>query len=219
MSRHWPLLALLALLGCGPPEDSEPPPPVDRMDSGESGSRDEERMYAFRGITIYDSPLVEDFALADQHGRPFRLSEARGRAVLLFFGYVHCPDVCPTTLSTWAKVERELGDESENVAFVFVTVDPERDTPAILAKHLAVFSPSFTGITGSAEELNPLFDAFDIHHEEVPIPASAAGYLVNHTTRMFLIDPSGRLRVKYDFRTRPEDIARDVQWLLEQESR
>ena len=207
MSRHSPFLVLLALAGCGPAEAPAPPPPVD--------ATDEEPTYAFRGITIYESPPAEDFALADQHGRPFRLSEARGRAVLLFFGYIHCPDVCPTTLSTWAKVERELGDDSEDVAFVFVSVDPERDTPERLAKHLAVFSPRIIGITGSAEELTPVFDAYDIHHEEVPIAASAAGYLVNHTTRMFLIDPAGRLRVKYDFRARPEDIARDVQWLLE----
>jgi len=159
-------------------------------------------------------PSAPDFTLTDQHGQPFRLSDQRGKAVLLFFGYTHCPDVCPTTLATWKQVHDALGDDADRVRFVFITVDPERDTPQRLRQHLAVFNPGFIGLTGNPEQLAPIYQAYHVYHEEVQESQSAVDYLVNHTAAVFLIDPEGRWRLSYSFGTPPEDIVHDVQVLL-----
>ncbi|HSR30941.1 MAG TPA: SCO family protein, partial [Anaerolineae bacterium] len=110
---------------------------------------------SFRG-TVLDEPVdVADFALTDENGGVFRLSDQQGNVVLLFFGYTSCPDVCPTTLATWRKIHEALGEDAERVRFVFVTVDPERDTAERLGMHVNAFNPDFIGLTGTPEELDP----------------------------------------------------------------
>ena len=159
---------------------------------------------------------AHDFTLSDQFGRPFRLSDQRGRLVLLFFGYTHCPDVCPTTLSSWAKVESVLGDQADDVTFAFVTVDPQRDTPERLARHLAVFSPRFLGLSGTREELARVYETFRVVPERVPIRPGAAGYLIDHSTRMFLIDQEGVLKRRFNYRKYPYEIAGELKWFLDE---
>ena len=118
---------------------------------------------SFRGNAL-DSPVAApDFALTDQHGQPFRLSEQRGNVVILFFGYASCPDVCPTTLGMWRRVQTELGDDAQRVRFVFVTVDPERDTQERLREHLTIFSPDFIGLTGTPADLEPVYQAYGVY--------------------------------------------------------
>ena len=169
---------------------------------------------SFRGAELNPPPPATDFTLTDQHGDAFRLSDQRGQVVLLFFGYTHCPDVCPTTLARWKQVSDSLGEDAERVRFVFITVDPERDTPARLQQHLAVFSPDFIGLTGTPEELEPVYAAYSIYHEKAEATGSALGYLVNHSASVLLIDPQGRWRLAYSFGTSPEDIVHDVRELL-----
>lgn len=169
---------------------------------------------SFRGTELDPPPPAPDFTLTDPHGQPFRLSDQRGKVILLFFGYTHCPDVCPTTLATWKQVHDALGGDADGVRFVFITVDPERDTPERLQQHLAVFNPRFIGLTGSPEELEPIYQAYHVYHEKVQASQSGVGYLVNHTAAVFVIDPQGRWRLSYSFGTLPEDIVHDVQALL-----
>jgi protein SCO1/2 len=171
---------------------------------------------SFRGtVTAEDIPQPE-FTLTDQHGQTFTLSDQRGKVVLLFFGFTYCPDVCPLTLSTWKHVEEMLKDDASNVRFVYITVDPERDTPEKLREHLAIFSPNFIGLTGTLEALQQAYSAFGIYREKVKISESAAGYIINHTSRMYLIDRGGRWQVSFSHDAAVEDIAHDLRELLKQ---
>jgi protein SCO1/2 len=182
-------LAILLLSGCGPA--------------------------SFRGSVLEDPVDVPDFTLTDQSGQPFRLSDLQGKVVLLFFGYTSCPDVCPTTLGTWRKVHEGLGNDAERVRFVFVTVDPERDTPERLGMHVQAFNPDFVGLTGSPEELAAIYDFFGIIHEKDTSSGSALGYLVNHTATTFVLDPDGKWRLRETYGTEAEDFIHDIRQLLD----
>jgi protein SCO1/2 len=170
---------------------------------------------SFRG-SVLDEPVdVPDWTLYDQHGEMFRLGDQRGNVVLLFFGYTSCPDVCPTTLATWRKIHQALGEEAQRVRFVFVTVDPERDTAERLGLHVNAFNPDFIGLTGTPEELDPVYEAFDVYYEKDTSSGSALGYLVNHTATTFVLDPEGRWRLRETYGTEAADIVHDIQQLLE----
>ena len=169
---------------------------------------------SFRGSELEEPVGVPDFGLTDQNGQPFRLSDQRGRVVLLFFGYTQCPDVCPTTLATWKTVHEALGSDAEQVRFAFVTVDPERDTPERLGLHVNAFNPDFVGLTGSQSELQAVYDIFDVFFEKDDSSGSALGYLVSHTATMFVVDPEGQWRLRETYGTPAEDIVHDVQQLL-----
>ena len=190
IARAATLLTVLILVGCG-------------------GQKPK-----FRGTELNPPRTAPDFVLTDQYGQPFRLSDQQGKVVLLFFGYTHCPDVCPTTLARWKQIYDALGEDADRVRFVFITVDPERDTPERLQQHLAVFNPKFIGLTGSPDQLAPIYQAYYVYQEKVQESQSAAGYLMSHTSATFLIDPEGRWRLNYGFGTPPEDIVHDIQVLL-----
>lgn len=158
-----------------------------------------------------------DFTLTDHNGQPFRLNDQRGHVVVLLFGYTSCPDVCPTTLALWRQVHDALGPDAERVRFVFVTVDPERDTPERLRQHLTVFHPAFIGLRGTPEELERVYEAYDVTHEKVLVGGSAAEYLMNHTATVFVIGPDGQLRSSHGFFTPPEEVTSDIRHLLRNE--
>ena len=168
---------------------------------------------SFRGTEMPATPIA-DFELQDQNGNPFKLSEQHGKVVMFFFGYTFCPDVCPVTLSTWKRVQDALGKNAAQVKFVYVTVDPERDTKEKLKNHLEIFSPDFTGLTGTSEALRAVYAAFGVYIEKVNIAESAAGYLVNHSTRMFVVDQNGVLRLLLDHASPVDDVVHDVRLLL-----
>jgi protein SCO1/2 len=133
-----------------------------------------------------------DFTLTDGDGRPFTLSAQRGRTLALFFGYTHCPDVCPATLSALAVAKRRL--HGTPFAAVFVTVDPQRDTPAVVKRYVRLFDPDFVGLTGTPAELEPVYRAYHVYHAQQPAGGSANGYLVAHSSTVTLIGPNGRIR-------------------------
>lgn len=168
----------------------------------------------FRGTAMQEPIDAPDFTLTDQHGQQFTLSEQEGNVVLLFFGYTHCPDVCPTTLAAWRQVENTLGDEADNVRFVFVTVDPERDTREQLQAHLAGFSDDFIGLTGETAALEKVYQAYGVYHEKDTSQETAAGYLVNHTGSTYVIDTNGQWRLRFPFNTSVEDMVHDIRLLL-----
>ena len=170
---------------------------------------------SFRGTELDPVRPVPEFTLTDQNGEPFRMGDLRGSVALLFFGYTFCPDVCPTTLGTWKRVYEDLGDDVQDVRFVFITVDPDRDTPERLKQHVEIFNPDFVGLTGTPQELQPVYSAFGVYFERDRETESAAGYLVNHTASAFVVDPQGGWRLKHRFGTSAEDIVHDIKQLLQ----
>lgn len=168
----------------------------------------------FRGTEMPETAIA-DFTLEDQNGQPFKLSDHRGKVVLFFFGYAFCPDVCPLTLSTWKRVHDALQADAQHVRFVYVTVDPQRDTPEKLKTHLAVFSSDFIGLTGSTEALKEVYAAFGVYAEKVNIAASAAGYLMNHSTHMSVVDQNGVWRLIIAHDAPVEDVVHDIRLLLQ----
>lgn len=173
------------------------------------------RPYEFNGTEYREPVPAADFTLEDTSGTPFRLSDQRGRIVLLFFGFTSCPDVCPTTLSEARRILEGLGEEAEQVRFAFITVDPERDTPERLGQYVTRFHPDIVGLRGTAAQLQAMFDAYGVYAAKVPLEDSAAEYTMEHTARVFLVDQEGQLRLSYVFGTPVEDILQDVQYLLD----
>ena len=172
--------------------------------------------YEFNG-TEYPGPQpASDFVLDDVSGGSFRLSEGHGKIFLIYFGYTSCPDVCPATLATARLVLDSLGEDADRVAMLFVTVDPERDTPEVMRNYVSAFHPNIIGLTGAPETLGTVFEDYGIVAEREELPESAVGYVMNHTTRLFLVDQEGRLRMSFGFGTPPEEVSQDVQHLLKE---
>lgn len=172
---------------------------------------------AFRG-TVYSEPYppAPEIELRRANGDDFRLSQMRGNIVLLFFGYTSCPDVCPTTLAELKSALDKIGQEkAQNVKVVFVTVDPGRDTPQRVQEYVNHFNSEFIGLSGSEAELQKTWNEYGVFREVVQA-TSAAGYLVNHTARVTLIDRDGNLRASYGFETPVDDIVHDLHLLMKQ---
>ena len=134
---------------------------------------------------------LQPFSLADHNGSTFDNTTLQQHWSFLFFGYTHCPDVCPTTLSVLNSVAQRLQDVSDNIRFVMVTLDPERDTPEKLGKFVTWFNGEFIGVTGTAEGLEQLTGQLGIMHMRVNGDTEAKGYLIDHTAAVFLFDPDG----------------------------
>lgn len=168
----------------------------------------------FHGRVLEPVREAPAFTLTDHRGEPFRLADHRGKALLLFFGYSTCPDVCPATLATLGQVKERLGADGQRVEMVFITVDPERDTPARLTEYLAYFDPSTIGLTGSPEALAQVREGYGVYAERVSDPNAPGGYWLNHTATVFLVDPEGRLRLSYTFGSDPAEVAEDLRRIL-----
>lgn len=162
---------------------------------GGEASYTAEELKAF-GYIAYPAPRpVPAFALEDAAGGRFDAARLRGRWSLLFFGYANCPDICPVTMSTLALAEKRLL-ESGGPAFqgVLITVDPERDTPASLAAYIAAFSENFVGVTGELGAIRAFAESLHAGFAKAPVPDSALGYLMDHSSHLAVIDPEGRHR-------------------------
>ena len=177
------------------------------------GSR--EPAHEFAGAVLDDPELLPDFTLMSANG-PVSLSDFRGQYVFLYFGYMFCPDFCPTTMAKLAKVHRELGDDAGRMQAIMVSVDPERDTPELLANYVTVFNPTFIGITGTKEEIDRAGEPYGLFYQRNE-GSAATGYLVDHSTRVYLISPDGRALVAYPHDATAEAILADLQWLIKQE--
>jgi protein SCO1/2 len=170
---------------------------------------------SFRGTTYAEPyPVAPEIDLARANGDRFRLSETRGKVVAVFFGYTSCPDICPTTMAELNQALERLGDKSDQVQVLFVTVDPERDTPERVQEYVNHFDPSFIGLSGSAPELAKVWSDYGVFREIVD-GTSAAGYLVNHTARVTVIDQQGYLRISFPFDAPVQDVAHDLDLLID----
>jgi protein SCO1/2 len=168
----------------------------------------------FRSTDITGVDYGKALALTDHHGKPRRLEDWRGKAVVVFFGFTHCPDVCPTTLADMAQVVRQLGADGERVQVLFVTVDPERDTQAALAKYVPAFDARFLGLRGSLEATRAAAREFKVYFEKRPGDTPDA-YSVDHSAQAYVIDPQGRLRLFVRHERIAEDLAPDLRALLQ----
>jgi protein SCO1/2 len=174
--------------------------------------------YTFRGSAIEPPVPAKDFALQTHAGQPFTLSEQRGKVVLLFFGYTSCPDVCPATLGEYKKIATQLGERAAEVQFVMITADPERDSPEQMANYITAFNPNFLGLTGSQEALQAVYDAYGAFVEKEET-TGATGYLVMHTSRIYVIDQNNNLRLTFPFGMAAEAMAADLYHLLSGDER
>ncbi|MCE1243747.1 SCO family protein [Oryzomicrobium sp.] len=169
----------------------------------------------FRATDITGASVGPDFPrpLTDTQGQPRRLADYRGKAVVLFFGYTHCPDVCPTALTRFAAAMQALGDEAKRVQVVFVSIDPARDTPAQLAGYVPWFNPDFVGLTGSAEDVAAAAQAFRIYAARRDVPGGM-GYVMDHSAGAYVLDTAGRPRLYLRDDAPVEDIVADLRRLL-----
>ena len=173
------------------------------------------RPYTYQGSLIDPPAPAPDFELLDQNGQPYRLSDQEGKVVLVFFGYTHCPDVCPVTLTDFKRIKARLGDQSQEVAFLFITADPERDTPEQLKRYLSNFDSDFVGLTQKRSLLEPVWSDYGVFQAKVET-GDPDNYLVDHSARTYTIDKNGDLRLTYLFGTSSEVIAEDVVHLLDE---
>lgn len=175
-----------------------------RAQSSQSAGND------YRGWPVDPVVRAPDFTLVDQHGEEFQMSDQVGKAVVLFFGYTTCPDVCPTTLAQFRDVKSELGEAAEDVQFVFVSVDPERDTQERLGRYMALFDESFIGLTGDQANLKKVWEEYGIFVERAEDPDNPQSYWVNHTSLSYVVDPQGMLQLVHPFGALEEDVVHDL---------
>ena len=165
----------------------------------------------FKGIDISGAEYARGFNLTDFNGQRRSLTDFKGRVVMLYFGFVQCPDVCPTALTRAAAVMQRLGPQAVDLQVVFVTVDPERDTPELLREYMGSFDPSFLAMTGSLENIKTTADEFRVYFKKVPTGSS---YTMDHTALSYLFDRQGRIRVVLRHEQSADDYAADVRALL-----
>lgn len=167
----------------------------------------------FANADLSYADFGKEFSLTDHTGKPRTLADFRGKAVVIFFGYTQCPDVCPTTMTGIAEAMKLLGADAAKVQVLFVTVDPERDTPELLAQYVPVFNPSFLGLYADAQTIAKTAQEFRVFYKKQP-GATPTTYTVDHTAGSYVYDPQGKLRLYIKHGEKPEAIARDLKLLV-----
>lgn len=184
------LIAALWLAGCGQNEPAQ----------------------QFRLTDVTGASFGKTLALTDHNGKPRTLADFRGKVAVVFFGFTHCPDVCPTTLAELATVAKELGKDADRMQVLFVTVDPERDTQEVLRQFVPSFNPSFLGLFGDAEATARAAKEFKIVIQKQPLPGG--DYSVDHSAGTYIFDPQGRLRLFAQYGRPAADLLHDIRILL-----
>jgi protein SCO1 len=167
----------------------------------------------FKAIDLTGADYAKDFQLADHNGQPRSLKDFRGKLVVLFFGYTQCPDVCPTTMAELAEARKLLGADGSKVQGVFITVDPERDTPEVLKGYMANFDPTFLALRGTPEQTAALAKDFKVYFKKVD-GKTATSYTMDHSAASFVYDTQGRLRLYTRYGSGAQALASDLQLLL-----
>jgi protein SCO1 len=167
----------------------------------------------FMASDVTGASFGRDFSLVDHTGKPRTLADFRGKAVVIFFGYTQCPDVCPTTLAALAQAQKELGQDAAKVQVLFVTVDPDRDTAELLSNYVTAFDPTFLGLRGDADATARTAKEFKILYQKQP-GRTAESYTVDHSAGSFVFDPQGRLRLYVGNGQGADVFAHDLRQLL-----
>lgn len=169
---------------------------------------------AFQGVDLTGAEYARDLPLPDHNGQPRHLKDFAGKVVVVFFGFTQCPDVCPTSMVELAEVKRSLGPDGDRLQGLFVTVDPERDTPEVLKAYMANFDPTFLALRGTPEQLAAVAKDFKIYYKKVP-GKTPTSYTMDHSAGSYLYDPAGRLRVYHRYGSGAQALAADVKTLLQ----
>jgi len=194
------LSALLALVGC------------DKLGLGGTSSKP-----SFKGVDITGAEYARTLSLSDQDGRPRTLGDFKGKVLVVFFGYTQCPDVCPTTLGELAQVKKALGKDGERVQGIFVTIDPERDTAALLKAYIANFDASFVALRGTHDQTVAAAKEFKVFFAKAP-GKTPETYSMDHTAASFLFDAQGRVRVFSRYGAGTQALTDDLKTLLAEKS-
>lgn len=171
----------------------------------------------FHSMDVTGAQWGQNFSLPDLHGKTTTVQDFPGKVVIVFFGFLYCPDACPSHLSKMVAIKEKLGQKADKLAVVFVTVDPERDEPQSLEKFLQAFDPSFVGLRGDVDQTQAIGKEFRVYFKKVPTSSSAKdpmAYTVDHTTFSYLYDPQGRLRLVAPHDISVEKLAQDIENLL-----
>lgn len=167
----------------------------------------------FNNVDITGANYARDLKLTDLNGKPRSLADFRGKVVVVFFGYTQCPDVCPTTLSDMAEVKKRLGADGDKLQVVFVTLDPDRDTPQVLAQYVPGFDPSFIALRGTRDETAAVAKDFKVFYQKVP-GKTESSYTLDHTAGSYVFDREGRIRLFLRHAGAVEPIVADLKQLL-----
>ena len=197
--RHTAVLAAalcLALAGCDKPASSSGAPAL-----------------AFRGADITGAEYARTLALPDVSGQPRTLADFKGKVTVVFFGYTQCPDVCPTTMAELAQVKKSLGADGDKLQGIFVTIDPERDTPEILKSYMASFDPSFVALRGTLEQTKAAAQEFKVFFAKVPGKVEGS-YTMDHTAGAFILDGKGNARLFERYGGGADALASDIKALM-----
>jgi len=168
---------------------------------------------SYKATDITGAEYGKSFQLTDHTGKARTLADFSGKAVVIFFGFTNCPDVCPTTLAGMRAAMEKLGDDAKRVQVLFVTIDPERDTQALLAQYVPSFDPSFLGLYGDADATARVAKEFKVFYQKVP-GTTPGSYTMDHSAGSYVFDPQGRLRLYIRHGANPDDIASDLKRLL-----
>jgi protein SCO1 len=167
----------------------------------------------FKAVDITGANYAGDFSLESASGGRRTLADYRGKVVVIFFGFTQCPDVCPTTLTDLAEVRKRLGADADRLQVIFVTIDPERDTAAVLSQYVPGFDPSFVALYGTPEQTAKTAKEFKIFYQKVP-GKTATSYTMDHTAGSYVIDRDGRVRLFIRHGASVDDIVSDLRKLL-----
>jgi protein SCO1/2 len=167
----------------------------------------------FKGVDLTGAEYARSLNLPDLDGRNRSLADFKGKVLVVFFGYTQCPDVCPTTMAELAEVKRSLGADGDRVQGIFVSVDPERDTAALLKAYLASFDPSFVALRGSEEQVKAAAKEFKVYFAKVP-GKTPETYTMDHTAASFIFDTQGRVRVFSRYGSGAQALTDDIKMLL-----
>ena len=165
----------------------------------------------FNGVDITGANYAQDFRLTDADGRERTLADFKGKAVMMFFGFTQCPDVCPTALVRAAEIKRLLGSDGDRLQVIFVTVDPERDSPVVLKAYTQAFDPSFIGLYGDMQRTSQTAKDFKVFYRKVPTGSS---YTMDHSAFSYVFDPKGKIRIVLRHEQSAQECADDLRRLL-----
>lgn len=174
------------------------------------------------GQAVYrgDADIRSEFSLLDHNGQVVSQKDYAGRWQLVFFGFTHCPDICPTTLAYMGNVLELLGPEADEIAPLFVTVDPERDTPAVLKEYVANFHPNLIGLTGSEDQIAEATEAFKVYNEKIPAETTPHGYMMAHAGHIYLMNRKGEFDAFFLESAQPaEEMAEQISMRIAKEKR
>lgn len=168
---------------------------------------------AFSGIDITGADYATGFSLTDHNGQPCTLADFKGQVVVIFFGFTQCPDVCPTSLGELAEARRLLGADAERLQGLFISIDPERDTPEVMRQYMASFDPSFLALYSAPDALPALAKSFKVYYKKVP-GSTSTNYSMDHSAGSYVYDPQGRVRLYHRYGSGAQALAGDVKKLL-----